>query len=122
MLQVQPTHIGLDIAGQIMEELQPDTPILITKELLEVINSLLNKSIGLGDAGLYRISNKILTLIPFKKSIFDRIVKNNAHQNIDIYLIHLIGNGKHCYCKPFNNRKITQILTSGIIECSKIII
>lgn len=120
MIHVQPTHIGLDIAGQIMEELQPDTPVLITNELLETINALINKSIGLGNAGLYRISNRILTLIPFKKSIFDRIVKNKAHENIDIYLIHLIGSGKHCYCKPFKNRTVSQILAPGIIECSKI--
>lgn len=120
MLLIQPTHIGLDIAEQIIEELQPQTSIRITNELLETINILLNKSIGLENAGLYRIATKILTLIPFERKLFERIAKNNDKEHIDIYLIHLIGNGKYCYCKPLQKRRVSAIRKSSIIQCSKI--
>lgn len=122
MIQLQPTHIGLDIAEQIMKELQPDTPIIISHEFLELINAILNESIGLKHAGLYRIANRILTLIPFKKEIFERIIKNQADDSIDIYLVHLICDGKHCYCRHFRKKCSSQIPHSHIMEYSKIII
>lgn len=120
MLLIQPTHIGLDIAEQIMQELQPETSTRITDELLGTINALLNQSIGLEDAGLYRIANRILTLLPFDKELYDRIAKNNAQENIDIYLIHLIGHGKYCYCKPLHQRNASKLHHLSIMSCAKI--
>ena len=66
MSKIKPTHIGLDIALNIIQALQPESSVSITREFLEIINAILNKSIGLQEADLYRIEDKILTLIPFK--------------------------------------------------------
>lgn len=100
MFTVKPTHIGLDIAFKIMQELQPETPVHITRELLETINIILNKSIGLNEANLYRIANQILTLIPFKAVFLDRIFHNKIQFNLNIYLIHLLENQNFCYYTP----------------------
>lgn len=116
MLQVEPTHIGLDIAGIIIEELQPETPIQITNELLGIINQILNKSIGLGHAAIYQISNRILTLIPFKEVIIERIYKNKIVKNMNIYLIHLIDK-THCYCVPLEKIIVKGTWNSRIMEC-----
>lgn len=120
MIQVQPTHIGLNIALKIIQELQPETPVHITNELLEIINAILNRSIGLGNADLYRLSDRILTLIPFKKKFLERIIKTKVYENMDIYLIYLLNGTNSCYCIPLKKEMSFLSRSLNIIECFKL--
>lgn len=116
-MKLKPTHIGLDIAKRIVEDLQPETQLPIQGELLELINEVLNESIGLDHAGLYRVANHVLTFIPFKEELFKRIISNynqmsHNKEELDIYLVHLIKGSHYCYCIPFNhnsNRPINGV-------------
>lgn len=116
MLKIRPTHIGLDIALNIMQELQPATSVRITKEFLEIINVILNKSIGLGCGDLYRIADRILTLIPFKIEFLERIFRYNIHNNIDMYLIHIFLNDQLCYYAPLTT--MNEVVSASLIKVS----
>lgn len=120
MSKVNPTHIGLDIALNIIQELQPQTSVRITREFLEIINAILNKSIGLQNADLYRIADRILTLIPFKGIFLERIFRNKIQDSLDIYLIHLFANDNLCYCAPLITMQ--QLASASLIKikCEKI--
>lgn len=100
MENIRPTHIGLDIALNIIQTLQPETTVCITREFLQILNVILNKSIGLGDADLYHIADKILTLIPYKIEFLERIFRYNIQNNLDIYLIQVFLNDELCYYTP----------------------
>lgn len=118
MWKLKPTHIGLDIALKIIQELQPETPVHISKELLETINVILIKSIGLGEANIYRIANQVLTLIPFKAIFLDRILHNKIQLHLNIYVIHLNETNNHCYYIPLTtiNELLSTPLNKGIYE------
>lgn len=119
MSKIRPTHIGLDIALNIMQELQPATSVRITKEFLEIINIILNKSIGLGNALLYHIADKILTLIPFKIEFLERIFRYDIQDNINIYLIHIFDDNL-CYYTPLTTAN--ELIHASLIKvkCRKI--
>ncbi len=111
---IKPTHIGIDIALKIIQELQPDTPIHITQEFLEIINAILNQSLGLGEANLYRIADRILTLIPFKAIFLERIFRNKIQNNLSIYLIQIIDNKNLCFYTPLTT--INNILSTPLYK------
>lgn len=111
---IKPTHIGIDIALKIIQELQPDTPIRITQEFLEVINVILNKSLGLGDGTLYRIANRILTLIPFNSIFLERIFRHHIQNNLNMYLIQILDNKGLCFYKPLTT--ISEIISTPLYK------